>query len=297
MGGAGGAAHCGDSCAASSTSCLPKLLETPKEIEAEMVEQVSTMAVPLTPPKMAPAETVRMKAAAIGTTCATQSVQQDGGGRRRGEGSGRGIRRWRLQEDHEAGEDKVAHPAQVLDLSDQHRHQLHAGGVSGQAAAPAEHASGKFDSRWTTSTGDSAPVYLCPRYSSAAVPAICMPSATMADDASAPPTATPLGASLSTSGALHEGTAVRRVAACTGSGRAHGRRSTVAWWSADDGQAISTAATHNAWRMKEVQKGPNRRTRPARSQDFRRHGGGHNTRTSRAASDKTQPHSRSRDHI
>ena len=148
-----------------------------------------------------------------------------------------------------------------------------------------------------TSTGDSAPVYLCPRYSSAAVPAICMPSATMADDASAPPTATPLGASLSTSGALHEGTAVRRVAACTGSGRAHGRRSTVAWWSADDGQAISTAATHNAWRMKEVQKGPNRRTRPARSQDFRRHGGGHNTRTSRAASDKTQPHSRSRDHI
>ena len=90
--GAGRAAHCGDSCAASSTSCLPKLLETPKEIEAEMVEQVSTTAVPLTPPKMAPAETVRMKAAAIGTTCATQSVQQDGGGRWRGEGSGRGIR-------------------------------------------------------------------------------------------------------------------------------------------------------------------------------------------------------------
>ena len=56
-----------------------------------MVEQVSTMAVPLTPPKMAPAETVRMKAAAIGTTCATQSAQRDGGGRRRGEGSGRGC--------------------------------------------------------------------------------------------------------------------------------------------------------------------------------------------------------------
>ena len=90
MGGPGRAAHCGDSCAASSTSCLPKLLETPKEIEAEMVEQVSTMAVPLTPPKMAPAETVRMKAAAIGTTCATQSAQQDRGRRWRGEGSGRG---------------------------------------------------------------------------------------------------------------------------------------------------------------------------------------------------------------
>lgn len=55
-----------------------------------MVEQVSTMAVPLTPPKMAPAETVRIKAAAMGTTWVTQSAQQDGGGRWRGEGSGLG---------------------------------------------------------------------------------------------------------------------------------------------------------------------------------------------------------------
>jgi hypothetical protein len=73
----------------------------------------------------------------------------------------------------------------------------------------------------------------------------------MAEDASAPPTATPLGASLSTSGALHKSTPERRAvgAVATGSGRAHGRRSTVAWWSADDGQAISAAARHNAWRI------------------------------------------------
>jgi hypothetical protein len=64
------------------------------------------MAVPLTPPKMAPAETVRTKAAAMGTTWATQSVQQDGAGRWRGEGSGQGVGAGcRLQEDHEACED------------------------------------------------------------------------------------------------------------------------------------------------------------------------------------------------
>ena len=103
-----------------------------------------------------------------------------------------------------------------------------------------------------TSTGVSAPVYLCPRYSSTAVPAICTPSAMMAEDASAPPTATPLGASLSVSGgagALHKSTPERRGVTATGSGRAHGRLSTDAWWSADDGQAISAAARHNVWRI------------------------------------------------
>ena len=105
-----------------------------------------------------------------------------------------------------------------------------------------------------TSTGVSAPVYLCPRYSRTAVPAICTPSAMMAEDASAPPTATPLGDSLSTSGgagALHKGTPERLGVGVwiAGSGRAHGRRSTVAWWSADDGQAISAAARHNVWRI------------------------------------------------
>ena len=56
-------------------------------MEAETVEHVSTIAVPLTPPKMAPAETVRMKAAAMGTTWATQSKQQVAGGQvaRRGQ--------------------------------------------------------------------------------------------------------------------------------------------------------------------------------------------------------------------
>ena len=36
---------------------------------AETVEQSDTIAVPLTVPKMAPAETVSMNAAAMGTTC------------------------------------------------------------------------------------------------------------------------------------------------------------------------------------------------------------------------------------
>jgi hypothetical protein len=40
-----------------------------KETVAEVVEQRSTRAVPRTTPKMAPAESVRTKAAAIGTTC------------------------------------------------------------------------------------------------------------------------------------------------------------------------------------------------------------------------------------
>lgn len=91
---AGCAAHCGDSCAASSTSSLPKLLEKAKEMEAETVEHVRTIAVPLTPPKMAPAETVRMKAAAMGTTWATQSEQEmagaGGAARAAGKASGRG---------------------------------------------------------------------------------------------------------------------------------------------------------------------------------------------------------------
>ena len=43
--------------------------EIKNEIDADIVEHVSTVAVPLTAPKMAPAETVRTKAAAIGTTC------------------------------------------------------------------------------------------------------------------------------------------------------------------------------------------------------------------------------------
>ena len=87
---AGRAAHCGDSCAASSTSSLPKLLEKAKEMEADTVEHVSTIAVPLTPPKMAPAETVRMKAAAMGTTWATQSEQEMAGAGGAGEGEGSG---------------------------------------------------------------------------------------------------------------------------------------------------------------------------------------------------------------
>ena len=133
-------------------------------MEAETVEHVSTIAVPLTPPKMAPAETVRMKAAAMGTTWATQSKQQvawGAGGAARAARKAAGAGRWWrggggrgggacLEEDHESCEDNVAQAAQVLDLSDQHRHQLRAGRcASGQAAAPAEHASGKFDLKFS----------------------------------------------------------------------------------------------------------------------------------------------------
>ena len=67
--GRGAAWYCGDREAVSRTSSLPKLLAIRNEVVAEMVEHVSTIAVPLTAPKMAPAETVRTKAAAIGTTC------------------------------------------------------------------------------------------------------------------------------------------------------------------------------------------------------------------------------------
>ena len=62
------ARNCLLSCAASSSLSRPNVRLMKKEIVAEMVLHVSTVAVPLTAPKIAPAETVRTKAAAIGTT-------------------------------------------------------------------------------------------------------------------------------------------------------------------------------------------------------------------------------------
>lgn len=68
-----GGAHCGESFAMSRTNCLPTDREMKKDIVAETVEHVRTTAVPFAAPKMAPAETVSTKAAAIGTTWQNKS--------------------------------------------------------------------------------------------------------------------------------------------------------------------------------------------------------------------------------
>lgn len=80
------------------------------------------------------------------------------------------------------------------------------------------------------------------------MPAICTPSAMIAEEASAVAATAPLGDSTS-GGVLHKIIA-ERTGVAIGSGRAHGRRSNGAWRAAEGRpQAISAAARHSAWRI------------------------------------------------